>query len=113
MVSELLATMDIHEQLALLNAEGERVAAHYAKRAELRAKEGRTLPESTEEQLAALASLGTIQSDPDNADLDTDQPEEADPPRANGDWRARARFDVLEAATRGNYPLPPIEVHPS
>jgi signal peptide peptidase SppA len=109
-VGVLMSTLPIHEQLALLNAEGERVSAHYAKRAELRAKEGRSVPEGTEEQLAALTSLGTIQSESDDPDLDTDQPEEADPPKASGDWRGRARLDVLEAATAGGYQLPPIEV---
>ena len=108
-IGVLMSTLPIHEQLALLNAEGDRVADHYAKRAELRAKEGRTLPATTEAQLAALDSLGTIQSDPDDADLDTDQPEEADPPQATGDWRGRARLDVLEAALHGGYSLPPIE----
>lgn len=105
-IPALLATMPIHEQLALLNVEGERVAAHYAKRAELRAKVGREIPESTEEQLAALASLRTIQSDDIDPDLDTDQSEEAPQPKANGNWRGRARLDVLEAAARGGYSLP-------
>lgn len=111
-VGELLARMPIHEQLALLNSEVERVSAHYAKRAELRAKEGRTLPDQTHEQLAALASLGTIQGDPVDTDLDTDQPEEADPP-VSADWRGHARLDVLEAAARGSYALAPREVSPS
>lgn len=108
-VAGLLAAMPIHEQLALLKGEGERVAAHYAKRAELRAKEGRTLPETTEEQLAALASLGTIQGEPVEPDLDTDQPEEADPPVAVTPI-AHESFEILEAATRGGYALPPREV---
>lgn len=108
-VPALLATLPIHEQLALLTAEGERVAAHYAKRAELRAKEGRSLPAETEEQLAALESLRTSQSDPDDPDLDTDQPEEADPPAATP--LAHDPLDILEAAVRGGYRLPPREVH--
>jgi len=111
-IAGLLASLPIHEQLALLKGEGERVAAHYAKRAELRAKEGRTLPDQTTEQLAALESLGTIQGDPVEPDLDTDQPEEADPP-AGADWRGNARLDVFEAATRGGYVLAPREVSPS
>jgi signal peptide peptidase SppA len=109
-VPTALATLPIHEQLAVLTAEGERVTAHYAKRAELRAKEGRpALSADTEERLAALDALGTIQGAPDDTDLDTDQPEEADSPNA-ADWRGRAHLDVLEAATRGGYHLPPIEV---
>jgi signal peptide peptidase SppA len=107
-VAVLLSTMPIHEQLALVNAEGERVAAHYAKRAELRAKEGRALPQHTEAQLAALESLRTIQGDVD-PDLDTDQPEEAVTPKA-ADWRGIAHLDVLEAAVRGGYQLPQREV---
>jgi signal peptide peptidase SppA len=90
-VAGLLASLPIHEQLALLKSEGERVAAHYAKRAELRAKEGRDLPASTGEQLAALASLGTIQGDPVDTDLDTDQPEEADEPTPDPTRLAAAR----------------------
>jgi signal peptide peptidase SppA len=108
-IAASLATMPIHEQLALLNAEGARVTAHYAEKARLRAKVGREIPATTEEQLAALASLRTIQSDPVEPDLDTDESEEADPPQA-ADWRGRARFDVIEAALRGGYELPPIEV---
>lgn len=109
-IAELMSTLPIHEQLALLNEEGARVAAHYDKRAELRAKEQRQLPEATTEQLAALEALRTIGS-ANPTDLDTDQPEEAEstPPAAT-DWRGRAHLDVLEAATRGGYQLPPREV---
>jgi capsid assembly protease len=109
-ISALLAEMPIHQQLEVLTAEGGRVSAHYAKRAELRAKEGRSLSAETEERLAALDSLRTSQSDPDDTDLGTDQPEEAAPSEASGDWRGRARLDVFEAALRGGYVLPPIEV---
>jgi signal peptide peptidase SppA len=111
-VTAAMATVPIHEQLAIVNAEGERIAAHYAKRAELRAKEGRSLSAATEAHLAALEALRTIPSDVD-PDLDTDQPEETDPSQVERDWRGRARLDVLEAATRGGYALPPIEVPPS
>ena len=110
-IAGLLATLPIHEQLAVLNSEGERVAAHYAEKARLRAKVGREIPESTEEQLAALAPLRTIQSDLVDPDLDTDESEEADPP-AGADWRGNARLDVLEQATRGGYALAPKEVPP-
>ena len=106
-VSVLMSTMPIHEQLALLNAEGERVSAHYAKRAELRAKEGRALPATTEEQLAALASLPESEPIPD---LDTDQPEEADHPKAATTSRPYAQFEILEAAVTGGYVLPEREV---
>lgn len=107
-IAAVLAGLPIHEQLALLNAEGDRVAAHYAKRAELRAKEGRALPADTEVQLSALRSLRTSQGDVDHPDLDTDQPEEADSPQA-----AKAiapPFEILEAAVRGGYSLPAREV---
>jgi signal peptide peptidase SppA len=105
-VGVLMSTLPIHEQLALLNEEGERVSAHYAKRAELRAKEGRSVPADTEAQLAALASLPA--SEPIEPDLDTDQPEEADHPKAVA--RPHARFEILEAATAGGYVLPEREV---
>lgn len=105
-ISALMGTLPIHEQLALLNAEGERVTAHYAKRAELRAKEGRALPETTEAQIAALASLPP--GEPVHHDLDTDQPEEADHPKAA--VRPHARFEILGAATAGGYALPEREV---
>jgi signal peptide peptidase SppA len=111
-IAGLLATLPIHEQLALLNSEGERVTAHYAEKARLRAKVGREIPASTEEQLAALSSLGTIQSDSVDPALVTDDSEEADPP-AGADWRGHARLDVLEAAARGGYVLAPREVSPT
>lgn len=102
-VAALLATMPINEQLALLTAEGERVRAHYAKRAELRAKEGRALSAHAEEHLDALDALWTIQGDVD-PDLDTDQPEEADPtPEATR--RRRPALELFDAAARG-YRLP-------
>lgn len=105
-IGVLMSTLPVNEQLALLNAEGERVSAHYAEKARLRAKEGRSLSAQTEEQLAALASLPV--SDPVITDLDTDEPEEADHPKAA--TRPHARFEILEAATAGGYQLPEREV---
>jgi len=113
-IAVLLSTMPVNEQMALLNAEGERVTAHYAEKARLRAKEGRSLSAETEEQLAALASLGSEDpvgisgSGTVDTDLDTDEPEEADQPQAA--VRPHARFEILEAATKGGYALPEREV---
>lgn len=91
-IAALLATMPVHEQLAVVSAEARRVTAHYAKKADLRAKEGRVLPESVEQQLAALSM-----------DLDTDQPEEAAPTRKG--WRNRTQLALSEAAFASGYPL--------
>lgn len=103
-VAALLASMPIHEQLAVLTEEGERLRAHYAKKADLRAKEGRSLSAETEAGLSALESLGTIQSDPVDEALDTDQPEEAEPtPEATR--RRRPALELYDAAARG-YRLP-------
>lgn len=108
-IAAALAALPISEQLDVLNAEGERVAAHYAERARLRAKEGRTLPEATEQQLAALDSLRTIQSTEDN-DLDTDEPEEAETPPPAAAGPRRIGLALYEAAVRGGYPINREEV---
>lgn len=90
--SALLAQMSGHEQVAWLTAERDRVLEMYAKKSELRAKEGRALPESTEQQLAALSM-----------DLDTDQPEEAAHTRKG--WRTRTQLALSEAAFVSGYHL--------
>lgn len=92
-IAALLATLPIHEQRAVLDTEGARVAALSG--TELRAEEGRGVP---------------AEPTPVVADLDTDQPEEAASPQAAQDWRGRARFEVLEAMVRGGYSLSPREV---
>jgi signal peptide peptidase SppA len=120
-IGVLMATLPIHEQAALWTSERDRIAAHYAERERLRAKEGRPLSAQIEERLEALKQ--PLPDDPSplvgigtggtvDTDLDTDQPEEADPP-VSADWRGHARFDVLEAAARGSYALAPREVSPS
>jgi signal peptide peptidase SppA len=107
-IAAAMAELPINEQLALVNAEGARIVAHYAKRRELRAKEGRDLSTATEAHLAALEALRTIPGDDVDTDLDTDQPEEA--PTHAVQPLAHDPLEILEAATRGGYALPPREV---
>ena len=98
-VPALLATLPITEQAALWTSERDRIAAHFDEKARLRALEGRSLSAHSRELLAALDPLDTS-SDPD---LDTDEPEEADPvPEARA---IRPAHELLEARTRG-YRLP-------
>lgn len=104
-IGVLMSTLPAHEQIAAWNAERERIAALYDEKARLRALEGRTLSAAAREQLDALQPL----SGTDDPDLGTDEPEEADPPQAVG-IRPHDPLDILEAATRGGYALPPREV---
>lgn len=105
-IAAAMTEMPIHEQAALWTAERDRILAHYDERERLRAKVGRPLSAQIEEQRAALESLD-IPSDQE-PDLVTDDSEEADTPQAV--TAAGAPFEILEAATRGGYALPPREV---
>lgn len=104
-VAALLATMPIQQQLAVLAEESERVRAHFAEKARLRAKEGRSLSATTEERLAALEPPRSTQGDDDQPALDTDEPEEADPPTPEATRRRRPALELYDAAARG-YVLP-------
>lgn len=104
-IPALLSTLPIHEQAALWTSERDRLVAHYEEKARLRAKEGRSLSAQAREQLDALAPL---ESGTDDTALDTDEPEEADSPKAS--TVPGAPFEILEAATRGGYVLPAREV---
>lgn len=105
-IGVLMSTLPISEQAELWSVERERIAAHYDEKARLRELEGRSLSSSAVERLEALAPLP--ESGPIEHDLDTDEPEEADQPQAA--VRPLARFEILEAATRGGYQLPEREV---
>jgi signal peptide peptidase SppA len=88
-IAALMAALPIHEQAALWSSERDRIAAHYAERERLRAKEGRPLSAQAREQLDALTPLDV--SGPVDPDLDTDEPEEADEPIPNPARLAAAR----------------------
>lgn len=106
-IAALMAAMPIHEQAAFWTTERDRILAHYDERERLRAKVGRPLSAQIEDQRAELESLD-MPSDLVDPDLVTDDSEEADPPAVAP--IAHEPFDVLEAATRGGYRLPPREV---
>jgi signal peptide peptidase SppA len=100
-VGVLMSTLPIHEQAALWTSERDRIVAHYDEKARLRAGVGRSLSAQAREQLDALQPLP---SGTDDLDLDPDESEEADHPKAVA--RPHARFEILEAVTAGGYVLP-------